>query len=340
MNKPFFYIACFLLILNISVNARKDKFTIVFYNVENLLDTINSPGIDDEDFTPKGEKKWDSVKYYKKLTDIARVIGSVDQENLPEIIGLAEIENRSVLKDLINTPTLSKGNYAIIHEDGPDPRGVDVAFLYRRDRFKYISHRSISITFPFDSNLKTRDILYVCGTAPDGKDMHFYVNHWSSRLGGIRESETKRMFSAVNLRRDMDMLLSKDSRSRIIIMGDLNDEPTNQSIMNVLHASGKRKNIGPADLYNLYYEQHNLGQTGSYYYSGRWNMLDQIIVSYNLISQKGMYSCGYESGQVFMQDWMLYENKDKVKIPARTYGGPVYYGGVSDHLPVYLTLTR
>ena len=334
------YIICFLFSFNFIVDAQKDVFTIMFYNVENLFDTINSHGIDDKEFTPEGEKKWNTAKYYKKLEGIARVIGSVNPDGLPEIIGLAEVENRAVLNDLVKTTFLSKGNYGIIHEDGPDTRGIDVALLYRKDRFKYISHKSILVTFPFDSTMKTRDILYVSGTPNDGKELHFFVNHWSSRQGGVKKSEPGRMFAAVTLRRNIDLLLSRDSQSRIIIMGDLNDEPTNQSVMNVLHAANKRKNIGPADLYNLFYDKHNLGNSGSYYFNGAWSMLDQIIVSYNLLGQKNLFSCDYDSGKVFLEDWMLYENKEGKKIPDRTYGGPVYYGGVSDHLPVYIQLTK
>ena len=322
------------------LHAQNDRFAIVFYNVENLFDTIDNPETKDEEFTPQGSKKWNTEKYNKKLQDLARVLSSVTPGSLPEIIGLAEIENLEVLTDLIKTPPLSKGNYGIIHENSPDARGIDVALLYRKDRFKYTSHKSIQVIFPFDSTLRTRDILYVSGKATDGKDIHFYVNHWSSRSGGEKQTETQRMFSAVALRRNMDILLTKDSKSRIVIMGDLNDEPTNQSLMNVLQASNKRKNILLSDLYNLFYDYHNLGKGGSYYYQGTWNMLDHIIISHNLLNQKDFYSCDYDSGKVLMEDWMLYEEKNGNKIPNRTYIGNKYTGGISDHLPVYLILSR
>ena len=325
---------------HLSLYSQTDRFTIVFYNVENLFDTINSPDIEDMEFTPDGSKKWNSERYYKKLNDLSGVLGSITPGDLPEIIGLAEVENYAVLSDLVKTPPLSAGNYGIVHEEGHDPRGIETAFLYRKDRFKNIRHKSIEVIFPFDSTSRGRNILYVSGMAPDGKEIHFYVNHWSSRFGGTRETERKRMFSAVALRRNIDMVLTRNSSGRIVIMGDMNDEPTNQSVMNVLLAANKRKNVSPADLYNLFYDAHNINGDGSYFYQENWNMLDHIIVSYNLINQKAYYSCDYDSGRIFMNDLILYENVKGNKIPNRTYSGNIYTGGASDHLPVYVTLTR
>jgi endonuclease/exonuclease/phosphatase family metal-dependent hydrolase len=148
------------------------------------------------------------------------------------------------------------------------------------------------------------------------------------------------MFTAATLRRNIDIILTRDSRSRIVVMGDLNDEPTNQSIMNVLQATNKRRNVLPSDLYNLFYDPHNFGTTGSYYYQGSWNMLDQIIISHNLINRTAYFSCDYDSGKVLKEDWMLYQEKSGNKIPSRTYLGDYYSGGISDHLPVYVILKK
>ncbi len=337
-QKVTLFLLLFSLLTGKAQDRNQETFTIVFYNVENLFNTTDNPGTEDEEFTPMGEKEWDEEKYEKKLKDIAEVISSVNRKELPEIIGLAEVENRKVLEDLIEIRALRKGDYVIVHEESPDRRGIDVALLYRKDELRSVKHSAINVDFPFDSTLTTRDILHVEGKAPDGKKIHFFINHWSSRSGGVKESEPKRMYAAVNLRRRIDLLLSRESDPRIVIMGDFNDEPTNRSLMNILLASNKRKNIGPGDLYNLYYDRHNLGNEGTYNYRGKWNMLDHIIVSYNLINQRGFYSCGYDDGRIFKEEWMLYETEEGIKVPNRTYGGTDYYGGISDHFPVYLEL--
>jgi predicted extracellular nuclease len=166
------------------------------------------------------------------------------------------------------------------------------------------------------------------------------VNHWKSRSGGTEKTERQRMFSAITLRRQLDQLLSRESDYKVIIMGDFNDEPSNKSIHDALHASNKRKNIGIGDQYNLFYDLHNIQDKGTYNYKGVWNMLDQIIVSYNLIDQKKGLSTGFDSGKILEEEWMFYVNEQYGdKRPSSTYGGPNYYGGPSDHLPIYVVFT-
>ncbi len=322
----------------VSGYSQDKQFLILSYNVENLFDTLDTQGKDDTEFTPGSKKQWNTEKYTKKLNDVSRVIAGIDEDKLPEIVGLIEVENRNVLEDLINTPVLKKGGYGIIHEESPDARGIDVALLYRKDRFRYEGHVKIPVSFPFDSIETTRDILYVYGKAPDGMDIHFFVNHWSSRIGGEKETEPKRMYCAVALRRNIDLLLSRDSRARIVIMGDFNDEPSNRSIMSVLQASNKRKNISVGEFYNLMYDAHNLGTAGSYLYRGNWNMLDQILVSHTLLNASAGFGCTYDSGKIFKEEWILFKGKNGEVSPNRTYGGDNYYGGISDHLPVYVVL--
>ena len=323
-----------LLVLHLAAQNPSSKFTVVFYNTENLFDTIDAPIPGDDEFTPSSEKKWNTERYTKKINDLSRVLSDAGGGELPAIIGLSEVENRLVLNDLVRSPLLAPGKYRIVHEESPDERGIDVALLYRPDRFDYIRHEKIPVSFPFDSSLTTRDILYVRGKTPDGRILNFFVNHWSSRYGGTQASESKRMYCAVALRRRLDLLLSTETDPRIIIMGDFNDEPTNRSIMDILHATNKRKNIYPGDLYDLFYDRHNEGNFGSYYYRGEWNMFDQFIVSYNLLDQKGSLRCSYGSGDVFREGFMIFKNSEGDEVPNRTYGGPNYYGGISDHFPV------
>ncbi|MCB8999102.1 MAG: hypothetical protein H6540_03395 [Bacteroidales bacterium] len=339
LPRRFYIVLLIILIWPLEKVHSQDKtFIIMSYNVENLFDTIDTPGFDDVEFTPSSKKNWNTEKYTKKINDLAKVISSVSKDKLPEIVGLVEVENRKVIEDLIKTDALKSGNYGIVHEESPDTRGIDVALIYRKDRFTYEGHVKIPVPFPFDSTLTTRDILYVYGKAPDGKELHFFVNHWSSRGGGERETEQKRMYCAVALRRNLDLLLSRDSQARIVIMGDFNDEPTNRSIMSVLQASDKRKNIGVGEFYNLMYDKHNLTEEGSYFYRGNWNMIDQIIISQNLLNVSSGFGCSYDSGQILKQDWMLYKAKNGEVSPNRSYGGDNYYGGISDHLPVYVVM--
>lgn len=316
------------------------SFLVVSYNVENLFDTINSPTYDDDEFTPSGTKAWTYERYNKKLNDLARVILSIPGKELPAIVGLAEIENRKVLEDLTGVRGLRREAYEIVHEDGQDPRGIECALLYRPDLFKYKSHEYVPIEDPIDPDYLYRDILHVQGKGPDGSSLHIFVNHWKSRSGGQKETERQRMYAAITLRKQMDMLMARESDFKVILMGDFNDEPTNRSLINGLSALNKRRNIQMGDYYNLYYDLHNEEGKGTYNYQGTWNMLDHIIVSYNLLNQARGLSTGFESGKILKEEWMLYDSeKYGEKLPSATYGGPEYFGGPSDHLPIYVEFT-
>jgi len=333
----------FVLLLATLLSAqKKDRvMTVVFYNVENLFDTESDPDIEDEEFTPESEKAWDMEKYDKKLDDIASVIKEINNEELPEIVGLCEVENLKVVEDLIQTKDLKRGDYAIVHHDSPDSRGIDCALLYNMEEFRVTSSEAIPVKFPFDSTMTTRDILHVEGKTSDNETLHFFVNHWSSRWGGEKESEPKRLYCAVQLRMAVDKVMNADPDAKIIIMGDFNDEPTNRSVFEMLLANNKKKNAGRRELYNLMYDAHNQEGKGSYNYRGDWNMLDQFIVSRTLLKETRGWHCGYDDGKIFKADFMLYyDEARKESVPSRTYGGPNYYGGYSDHFPIYLTLTK
>ena len=323
----------------VSAQKKDEVLTVMFYNVENLFDTESDPEINDEEFTPESEKAWNLEKYEKKLNDIASVIKAVNKSELPEIVGLCEVENLRVIEDLILTKDLKRGDYGIVHRESPDQRGIDCALLYNMEEFSILKSNGIAVVFPFDSTLTTRDILYVKGKTNDNDILHFFVNHWSSRWGGEKESEPKRLYCAVTLRMEVDKVLNEDPEAKIIIMGDFNDEPTNRSVYEMLLANNKRKNAGDRELFNLMYDGHNQRNEGSYNYQGNWNMLDQIIVSRPVITKRDGWHCGYDDGKIFKEDFMLfYDENRQDHVPNRTYGGPNYYGGYSDHLPVYVTL--
>ncbi len=339
-----FTILCVLSLFLFGMGALSQKnektFVVVSYNVENLFDTVNSPLYEDDDFTPAGSRQWTNERYEKKLEDLAKVIRAIHEKELPALIGLAEVENRQVLEDLIRQRGMRRGDYEIVHEDGKDPRGIECALLYRRDLFRYRSHEYIPIEDPVDPEYRYRGILHVSGRGPDGSSLHVFVNHWKSRSRGQAETERQRMFAAITLRKQLDLLLARESDFKVIIMGDFNDEPTNRSILRGLSALNKRQNIYLGDHYNLFYDLHNAGGEGTYYYQGRWNMLDQVIVSYNLINQAAGLTTTYDGGHVWRQEWMLYESEKYGEMrPSATYGGSEYFGGVSDHLPVYVVFT-
>lgn len=312
--------------------------TVSFYNVENLFDIKDNPQTNDNDFTPEGKLQWDQTRYSQKIEKLAKVISSIDSVNntFPVIIGLCEVENRAVLEDLVRSPQIKAANYEIIHRDSPDPRGIDNALLYQSRFFELDHYETIHVSLPDTSSPRTRDILYVKGFAA-GDTLHIYVNHWSSRSGGEKESEHKRLLAARILRSEVDKILINNNNAKVIIIGDMNDEPTNKSIQQVLLATNNATSGNSLELYNMMANLKKEGK-GSYNYRGQWNMLDNIIVSHGLLnSQKGL-GCKPGDADIFSAEWMMFEHPKNGKTPNRTYGGENYYGGFSDHLPVYLKL--
>ncbi len=315
---------------------KKRNLTIMFYNVENLFDTENTLSGRDAEFTPEGANKWNKERYRKKLEDISKVLSSVNKNELPEIIGLAEIENRKVLNDLVATKALSGGNYKIVHFESPDYRGIDCALIYRPDEFQVIKSIPVKVVFTNDPQFTTRDILYVKGITNNNEEFHIFVNHWPSRVGGLEQTEPKRTEVARLLKSKIDSVLSVKPEANIVVIGDMNDEPTNKSLSQVLGA--KSPGTGNSNLVNLMYPLQ-INKKGSYNYRGNWNMLDNIIVSKGLLDNKG-FRCAGMKGHIFREEWMEYRNEKGEVSPNRTYGGPNYYGGVSDHFPVYIELSR
>ncbi len=309
----------------------RKEYTVVSYNVENLFDTVDDPNIPDEEFLPESEKKWNNELYQKKLDDITRVITEINPKELPELIGLIEVENQTVLQDLVKNGKLN-GKYAIVHEESPDYRGIDVALIYRKDAFKEIVHEVLSVNFPDDPEFKTRDILHVTGLIRN-KAVHIFVNHWPSRIGGNEKTEPKRVLAASVLRSKIDQLQDSDPNVRIIIMGDMNDEPDNKSLAETLGALAPDSG---AKLVNLMIPDDN-NNLGTYFYSGNWNMLDNLIVSKNMLNNSEI-RIEDQKGNIYSSDWMIFTNKNGDKTPNRTYVGAKYVAGVSDHFPVYFKM--
>ncbi len=316
-------------------NPNPSVHTVAFYNVENLFDTEDDPNTFDEDFTPNGKQKWTQERYEQKVKKIAKVISLIGDENGAEIIGLCEIENEKVLKDLINDPLLKKYGYNYVHYESPDERGIDVALLYKEPIFKVTSSKNYEAKLNKD---KTRDVLLVSGKL-EGEEVHFIVNHWSSRGGGEKESEAKRMVSALVARKIVDDLEAKNPNAKVLLMGDFNDEPFNKSITKGLQAIDN-PSIKGKQLFNTLASLEKQGK-GTYNYKGDWNMLDQIIINKGFfVANNKAKGWRYLDGAIYDEEY-LKEEKGKFKgNPFRTYVGTKYLGGTSDHFAIYVHLER
>jgi endonuclease/exonuclease/phosphatase family metal-dependent hydrolase len=311
----------------------KAAFTLVFYNTENFYDTIDDPSVNDAEYLPSSENKWNSEKYAIKVAQIGKVLCATDSVKLPAIIGLTEIENRQVLEDLIKNTGLKKGKYNIIHEESRDPRGIDVALLYRPDAFRELNHHKIPVYYD-GSDKSTRECLYVCGILGRSDTLHLIINHWKSRTGGTEKTKDKRNMYALSIRKVVDSVFAKNVNANIILMGDFNDTPADSSVRYVLGALPCNEAQKPAALYNLSSCAADRGE-GSHYYKS-WEMFDQMMVSSMLRSNKKI-QCDAET-TVFKRDWMCYKNSRGSMVPNRTFSGGQYYGGFSDHLPVLIHL--
>ena len=296
---------------------QKQIFT-MFYNVENLFDTINNSTTNDDEFLPLSEKKWDTDRYNQKIKQLTRVFASINNRKYPNLIGLSEVENKLVIEDLLKTPFFKNHNYHIIHKNSPDNRGIDCALLFDKN-FQLLEHEFIPIKIP-NVERPTRDIIYA-KLKIENEVLNIFVNHWPSRWGGEEKTNYKRVFTANVLRNYIDEKIKKNEH--IIIMGDLNDYPSNTSIQDVLVKK---------DLKNLMTSIEG-DEQGSYNYKGEWNFIDHIIVSKTFFRKKSKLKI--DRYNVFKENWMLYTNRKGEKYPRRTYSGKKWYGGFSDHLPVF-----
>ncbi|NOX86200.1 MAG: hypothetical protein GXO86_09595 [Chlorobi bacterium] len=328
------------LILALTLNSCKQKpvqtFGFAFYNVENLFDTIDDPHVRDNEFLPDSKLGWDTKKYEHKLDNLVKVMSSIDSSGFPALFGLCEVENINVLHDLVNHNELKNAGYSIIHKDSPDERGIDVALLYQKDVYTPVVTRFIRLTFPSDPNNGTRDILYSKGVVAGKDTLHLFINHWVSRWGGQEKTEPFRKFTGNLLKKITDSILAVRPDANIIIAGDLNDNPDDVSISQNLDAKPVENPLKKKTLYNLGYNEYKAGE-GSLYYRG-WDMFDQIIVSTSLLSGKNKVMVNSPEQTVIKHDWMLYHPKKGPARPNRT-AAKNYYGGYSDHLPVYIGIT-
>jgi endonuclease/exonuclease/phosphatase family metal-dependent hydrolase len=321
--------------------AQRDSCSLLisFYNVENLYDPDNDSLFRDDDFTPEGLYHWTYGKYAKKVNNIAKVLIAMGEGEPPDIAAMAEVENDRVFQRFCYHSPLRKFNYAYIHFDSPYLRGVETGMLYRKGRLRIIHHEPIAIVFPFEPTTKNRDILYVVVETLQGDSLHLFVNHWTSRYGGYGATVPKRNYYAQVLRHRVDSLLSLNPASKIIIMGDFNDYPTDESVCKTLGACDKDK-TDTARLYNLMYRFLKMNNIGTHKHEDFWGCLDQIILSPSLLdtTSSGIHIVDGEA-HIFKEDFMVEpdEKYGGYKV-FRTFLGPRYIGGYGDHLPVFIKL--
>jgi len=314
-----------------------------FYNLENLFDTINTEGVLDEEFTPEGPNKWTGSRYLEKLDNMALVISRIGEDDGwsggPAVLGVSEIENRSVLEDLAAHPLLKESNYQIVHYDSPDLRGVDVALMYRPRFFRVTASASPSLDLTNDEGepVYTRDQLVVSGIF-DGEPMHFIVGHWPSRSGGELTSRPRRIAAAELSRRLVDSLLSIDGDAKVFVMGDFNDDPVDESMRKILRASGKPDRLKEGELFNTMFPLFRKG-IGSLYYRDGVNLFDQIVITPSLLGSD-YSSYRFLHARVFNASFLLQKDGQYKGYPLRSFVGTVWQGGYSDHFPVYVIIVK
>lgn len=344
--KVFLQVMIFFLFSHIQAQDEKKYMirTIAFYNLENLFDTEDDPNTFDDDRTPTGKDLWTTEKYEDKLKKLSTVISAIGREQAgapPVIIGVCELENINVLEDLVNQPLLRDYNYGIIHYDSPDMRGIDVGLLYQQSRFTPLhsnSHRLLIYESDDPSKrVYTRDQLVVSGLL-EGEPIHFIVNHWPSRSGGEARSSYKRESAARLNKKIIDSLYLIDPHSKIISMGDFNDDPTNKSIKKILGTKQHKNETLVGELFNPMENMLKKGM-GTLAFRDGWNLFDQIILSQALLDNNYASYQFYRAG-IFNPPYLLTPSGQFKGYPFRSYDFGGYTGGYSDHFPVYVHLIK
>lgn len=329
---------CFLVLFYAFVLSAcaQQGMTVMFYNTENLFDPDNDPVKDDDGFTPQGEYHWNTARYRDKLDAVAKVIAAADDELCPALVGLCEVENDRVLKDLTGSSALKQAGYRYVMTDSPDRRGIDVALMYRRADFRLLSYSCIRVDLDGRGSKPTRDILHVTGRIVSGDTLDVYVCHWPSRIGGESETEHLRTKVAGAVRTSVDSVLESRRKPYVIIMGDLNEGPADKAVVSGLGAKpfSQGKRLEDRSLVTLM----DALDGGSYRYDGFWNCYDQFVVSASFLN--GLGCTEFESVRIMKESFLLEDdNRFGGVMPYRTYNGRRYQGGFSDHLPVLLRLS-
>lgn len=337
-------LALLVLLSCLRAEAQGDKklvpMCVGWYNCENLYDTLDSPNTDDAEWLPDAPKHWNSERYHTKIAHLARVISEMARDVHPDglvCMGLCEIEDRAVLEDLVKDPALAQRHYAIVHHDGPDRRGVDVAFIYNPTYFKLLSQRTYPLHDPQDSTFRTREQLVVTGVL-DGDTVSCIMAHWPSRRGGEKASQPRRFLAAKLGRHIVDSLLAINPQARIMYMGDLNDDPVDPSVRKMFGATDDKTLVSASKFYDPMYSLYQKG-IGTLAWGDSWNLFDQMMISPGLTNGTpgGFRVYG---ARVFNPEYLRQQEGNYKGYPFRIYVGDTFTGGYSDHFPVFVILVR
>lgn len=346
MNSQIRFTLFALLIVSVvsaqQLEKNKNYFlsAIGFWNVENLYDTLNDQWKNDEDFTPGGTNAWNGPRYRTKIDHLADVISQMATDVTPDglaILGLCEIENKSVVKDLVNSPRLKKRNYQIVHIEGPDARGVDPSFIYNPNYFKVAKAVSYHVRYVTDTTHKTRDILVVSGSFY-GEPLTVLVNHWPSRRGGELTSRPNRNEAAKVARHIADSVTAANPKAKVVLMGDFNDDPINVCIKDIVKTYDDIKKATDDKYYNPMENLYNEG-IGSLAWGDSWNLFDQIIMNKNFLPNN-YESWQYYTVRIFNKAFLKSDFGNFKGYPFRTYSGGTYTAGYSDHFPVFVVIAK
>ncbi|NCD42063.1 MAG: endonuclease [Bacteroidia bacterium] len=328
----YYFLMVLLAAVMVSRAQTATVYRVAFYNVENLYDIYDDPEKNDDEFLPHGIKGWNYTRYYQKLRHLYKTIAAFGEGSHLVAFGMCELENNFVTRQLLENTPLKKCGYRFIQYESPDRRGVDVALAYDPKVLTPLFSEPITIRFPFDTLGKTRDILYVKVLLTAVDTLHLFVNHWPSRFGGLTATIPKRNFVASVLKQRCDSLFRISPQAAIIIMGDLNDDPTDESVLISLGADNH-------SLINLMHPDNLKEKGGTLKHESVWNVFDQIIVSPALLQGHIKTSVLGGCAHIAALPFLLCEDP---KWPGtklyRTYSGMQYLGGFADHLPVYIDL--
>ncbi|HMU09991.1 MAG TPA: endonuclease/exonuclease/phosphatase [Ferruginibacter sp.] len=313
-----------------------------FYNLENFYDTVNNPMVDDEEFLPNSERHYNTRIFLDKVSRLASVIAQMGVDINPEglaLLGVAEIENDTVLNILVNHKDLKARGMKIVHYNSPDVRGVDVGLLYNPKYFTPLYSAPLFVKLPGGSkdSYFTRDILYVKGLM-DGDTIHIMVNHWPSRSGGEERSIPARAAAAAVAKKVVDSLMITNPRSKVVIMGDLNDDPISPSLTKVLGTKGKISDVKEKEIFNPWVDFYKKG-IGTLAYQDAWGLFDQVVVSQAWLDkeQKGYF---FYRANIFNKEFLVQQTGKYKGYPKRTWDGTTYNYGYSDHFPVFVTMLK
>lgn len=328
--KRYFSLFFLSLVVCCSVSQDLRRFRVMEWNCENLFDTLHDYGKDDREFLPDGDYRWDTPRYWTKQRRLASTILDAGGLQPVDLIGMCEVENDSVMHHLLRRTRLARLGYEYVMTESADQRGIDVALVYQPYTFRLVAHHPVRVPHDAKNERPTRDVLWASGIIPTGDTLDVVVVHFPSRRGGRRVSEPYRLRAAGVVRQVIDSVCQHRQQPAVIVMGDCNDEPDDASLrlmagIDMSIVSDEAMVAGsPSGHRSPLRHIH-----GTYCYQGLWSRIDNILVSTPILQR---YHAA--KAHVFAPDYLLEADKDGYPIPYRTYRGPSYHGGVSDHLPL------